>query len=132
MFYMCQLAGRVMLKQGSSKIINIASMNSFLGGNIVPVYSASKGGVVQLTRALSNEWMAHNIQVNAIAPGFMETEMSHDMMISPVGQAITNRLPSHRWGKPEDMKGLTVFLASEASNYISGNVIQVDGGYLCT
>jgi len=131
MFYMCQLAGRVMLEQGSGKIINVASMNSFLGGHIVPAYSASKGGVVQLTRALSNEWMPRGIQVNAIAPGYMETELSHDMMVSEVGAAITKRIPAGHWGKPSDMKGLTIFLASEASNYISGNVIQVDGGYLC-
>ena len=130
MFYICQLAGRVMLRQGSGKIINIASMNSFLGGHIVPAYSASKGGVVQLTRALSNEWMPHGIQVNAIAPGFMETELSHDMMVSEVGRAITKRIPAGHWGKPDDMRGVTIFLASSASDYISGNVIQVDGGYL--
>ena len=131
MFYLCQLAGRVMLKQGSGKIINIASMNSFLGGHIVPAYAASKGGVVQLTHALSNEWMPHGIQVNAIAPGFMQTELSHDMMVSETGAAITKRIPAGHWGRPEDMAGVTVFLASAASDYISGNVIQVDGGYLC-
>lgn len=132
MFYMCQLAGRVMLEQNSGKIINIASVNSFLGGHIVPAYAASKGGVVQLTRALSNEWMPRGIQVNAIAPGFMETDLSHDMMVSQVGEAITKRIPAGRWGKPSDMDGLTLFLASAASDYVSGNVIQVDGGYLCT
>lgn len=131
MFYLCQLAGQVMFSQKSGKIINIASMNSFLGGNIVPAYSASKGGVMQLTKALSNEWMPKGIQVNAIAPGFMETELSHDMMISEVGEAITKRIPAGRWGKPEDLNGITVFLASHASDYLSGNVIQVDGGYLC-
>lgn len=130
MFYMCQLAGRVMLEQGSGKIINIASMNSFLGGHIVAAYAASKGGVVQLTRALSNEWMPCGIQVNAIAPGFMETELSHDMMISQTGKEITARIPARRWGKPEDLKGVTVFLASAASDYLSGAVIPVDGGYL--
>ena len=132
MFYMCQLAGRIMLRQNAGKIINIASMNSFRGGHIVPAYSASKGGVVQLTRALSNEWMPRGIQVNAIAPGFMETELSHDMMVSEVGQAITKRIPAGRWGRPSDLDGVTLFLASEASNYVSGNVIQVDGGYLCS
>ena len=82
MFYLCQLAGRVMLKQGSGKIINIASMNSFLGGHIVPAYAASKGGVVQLTHALSNEWMPHGIQVNAIAPGFMQTAPGRHRAVS--------------------------------------------------
>lgn len=119
-----------MLEQGSGKIINIASMNSFLGGHIVAAYAASKGGVVQLTRALSNEWMPCGIQVNAIAPGFMETELSHDMMISQTGKEITARIPARRWGKPEDLKGVTVFLASAASDYLSGAVIPVDGGYL--
>ena len=110
-----------MLKQGRGKIINVASMNSFLGGHIVPAYAASKGGVVQLTHALSNEWMPHGIQVNA----------SHDMMVSETGAAITRRIPAGHWGRPEDLAGVTVLLASAASDYISGNVIQVDGGYLC-
>ncbi|MCI9609250.1 MAG: SDR family oxidoreductase [Oscillibacter sp.] len=130
MFYLCQLAGRVMLRQGSGKIINIASVNSFLGGQIVPAYAASKGGVVQLTKALSNEWMPYGIQVNAIAPGFMETELSRDRMVSALGAEITKRIPARRWGKPEDLQGLTIFLASRASDYVSGTVIQADGGYL--
>ncbi|MPN15798.1 2-dehydro-3-deoxy-D-gluconate 5-dehydrogenase [bioreactor metagenome] len=131
MFYLSQLAGRVMLAQGSGKIINIASMTSFFGGQNVAAYSASKGGVVQLTKALSNEWMPHGINVNAIAPGYMETELSHDLMVSEAGTRITGRIPAGRWGRAEDMKGVTVFLASAASDYLSGNVIQVDGGFLC-
>ena len=119
-----------MLRQGSGKIINIASVNSFLGGQIVPAYAASKGGVVQLTKALSNEWMPYGIQVNAIAPGFMETELSRDRMVSALGAEITKRIPAGRWGKPEDLQGLTIFLASRASDYVSGTVIQADGGYL--
>lgn len=132
MFYLSQLAGRVMLEQGSGKIINIASMTSFIGGQNVAAYSASKGGVVQLTKALSNEWMPHGINVNAIAPGYMETELSHDLMVSEAGVRITGRIPAGRWGRGEDMKGVTVFLASAASDYLSGNVIQVDGGFLCS
>lgn len=132
MFYLSQLAGRVMLAQGYGKIINIASMASFVGGQNVAAYSASKGGVVQLTKALSNEWMPRGINVNAIAPGYMETELSHDLMVSEAGARITGRIPAGRWGRAEDMRGVTVFLASAASDYLSGNVIQVDGGFLCS
>lgn len=130
MFYLCQLAGPIMIAQGHGKIINIASMNTFLGGNIVPAYASSKAGVAGLTRALSNEWMPKGIQVNAIAPGFMESETSHDMMISPVGEAITKRIPAGHWGTADDLKGLTLLLASPHSDYMSGTVIPVDGGYL--
>ena len=130
-FVLCQLAGRKMLAQGSGKIINIASMLSFFGGFTVPAYAASKGAVAQLTKALSNEWAGKNIQVNAIAPGYMSTEMN-TALINDNGRntEILGRIPAGRWGTPEDMKGLAVFLASAASNYISGAVIPIDGGYL--
>ena len=130
-FVLCQLAGRKMLAQGSGKIINLASMLSFFGGFTVPAYSASKGGVAQLTKALSNEWAGKNIQVNAIAPGYMATEMN-TALIHDEGRnkEILGRIPAGRWGTPEDVKGLAVFLASPASNYISGAIIPVDGGYL--
>ena len=130
-FRLCQMAGRIMLDQGSGKIINLASMLSFFGGFTVPAYAASKGGVAQLTKALSNEWASRGVQVNAIAPGYMATEMN-TKLIQDEGRnrEILARIPAGRWGTPEDVKGLAVFLASEASGYISGAVIPVDGGYL--
>lgn len=130
-FALCQLAGRVMLAQGSGKIITIASMLSFFGGFTVPAYAASKGGVAQLTKALSNEWASRGVNVNAIAPGYMKTKMNAGILAD--GQryeSITGRIPAGRWGEPEDLKGVAVFLASNASNYINGAVIPVDGGYL--
>jgi 2-deoxy-D-gluconate 3-dehydrogenase len=130
-FTLCQLAGRKMLAQGGGKIINMASMLSFFGGFTVPAYAASKGGVAQLTKALSNEWAGRNIQINAIAPGYMDTQMNTALVNDADRNAeILGRIPAHRWGKPEDMKGLAVFLASSASDYITGAVIPVDGGYL--
>ncbi|WP_312641071.1 SDR family oxidoreductase [Hydrogenoanaerobacterium sp.] len=130
-FLLCQLAGREMLKQKSGKIINIASMLSFFGGYTVPAYAASKGGVSQLTKALSNEWAREGINVNAIAPGYMATSMNTKILEDEARNAeITNRIPARRWGTPEDLKGVTVFLASHASDYLSGAVIPVDGGYL--
>lgn len=130
-FMLCQLAGRVMLKQKSGKIVNIASMLSFFGGYTVPAYAASKGGVAQVTKALSNEWAQHGINVNAIAPGYMDTSMNTGLLNDEVRNAeITKRIPAHRWGTPDDLKGVAVFLASPASDYLSGAVIPVDGGYL--
>lgn len=130
-FTMCQLGGNVMLKQGKGKIINLASMLSFFGGQTVPAYAASKGGVAQLTKALSNEWASKGINVNAIAPGYMDTDMNVALVNDPDRNTqILGRIPMGRWGKPEDMGGIAVFLASEASNYICGAVIPVDGGYL--
>lgn len=130
-FRLCRLAGNEMLKAGHGKIINLASMLSFFGGHTVPAYAASKGGVAQLTKALSNDWAGRNIQVNAIAPGYMATEMN-TALINDEGRnkEILGRIPAGRWGTPDDMKGLAVFLASEASDYITGAVIPVDGGYL--
>ena len=130
-FQLCQLAGNVMLEQGYGKIINIASMLSFFGGYTVPAYSASKGGVAQLTKALANEWASQNIQVNAIAPGYMATEINQALLDDEVrNHEILSRIPAGRWGVPEDMKGIVIFLASEASNYINGAIIPVDGAYL--
>lgn len=131
-FVLAQLAGRTMLKQGSGRIINIASMTSFFGSEMVPAYTASKGGVMQITKALSNEWAGRGVNVNAIAPGYMETVLTADMKEKNPAQyeEITNRIPARRWGKPEDLQGIAVFLASDASNYISGAIIPVDGGYL--
>lgn len=131
-FVLCQEAGRVMLAKGRGKIINIASMISFFGGQTIPAYAASKGGIAQLTKALSNDWAGKGIQINAIAPGYMATDMNTALMdpANPRYQQITDRIPAHRWGTPDDMKGICVFLASPASDYITGAVIPVDGGYL--
>jgi len=130
-FHMSKLAGEIMLKQGSGKIINMASMLSFIGGFNASAYAVSKGGVAQLTKSLSNEWAAQGIQVNAIAPGYMDTSMNTDIHRDPVRYPqITSRIPAGRWGTPQDLEGIAVFLASEASNYITGTVIPVDGGYI--
>lgn len=132
-FDLCQMAGRQFMAQGSKgKIINIASMLSFFGGYTVPAYAASKGAVAQLTKALSNEWSGKNINVNAIAPGYMATEMNTALMNDEGRNTeILSRIPAHRWGTPEDMKGLCIFLASDGSDYMGGAVIPCDGGYLC-
>lgn len=130
-FTMCQLAGRCMLQQSGGKIINVASMLSYFGGITVPAYAASKGGVAQLTRALSNEWAARGINVNAIAPGYMATEMNTKLIEDEKRNSeILARIPAGRWGTPDDVKGIAVFLASAASDYLSGAIIPVDGGYL--
>lgn len=130
-FILSQLAAKEMLKNGAGKIINIASLLSFFGGYTVPAYAASKGGVAQLTKALSNEWAAEGINVNAIAPGYMDTDMNTALVNDPErNKLIMSRIPAGRWGKPEDMKGIVIFLASNASDYLNGTVIPVDGGYL--
>ena len=130
-FELCQLAGRIMLNKGRGKIINVASMLSFFGGYTVPAYAASKGGVAQLTKALSNEWAGRGVNVNAIAPGYMATSLNTALINDPArNEKILARIPAGRWGQPEDVKGIIIFLASEFSNYINGAVIPVDGGYL--
>lgn len=131
-FDFCQRAGRIMISKGSGKIINIASMLSFFGGYTVPAYAASKGGIAQLTKALANEWASKGINVNAIAPGYMLTDMNVELSNpnNPRYIEITNRIPQRRWGLPEDLKGTAVFLSSHASDYINGAIIPVDGGYL--
>lgn len=130
-FILCQLAGQHMLANGGGKIINIASMLSFFGGFTVPAYAAAKGGVAQLTKALSNEWAPQGINVNAIAPGYMATEMNTKLIEDATRNTeILSRIPAKRWGTPEDMAGTAIFLASSASDYLSGAVIPVDGGYL--
>jgi 2-deoxy-D-gluconate 3-dehydrogenase len=131
MFLLDQLAGRVMLAQGKGKIINIASMLTFIGGITVPAYAAAKGGVAQLTKALSNEWAGRGVNVNAIAPGYMATEMTEALIANPDrNRMILARIPAGRWGEPDDMKGAVVFLASDASDYVNGAIIPVDGGWL--
>lgn len=133
-FELSQLAAREFLKKEhpSGKIINVASILAFLGGFTTPAYSASKGGIAQMTKALCNELASKNIQVNAIAPGYMITDQSAHLAdpSNPRYHEINGRIPAKRWGLPADMKGLTVFLASEASTYINGAVIPLDGGTL--
>ena len=130
-FLLSQMAGRIMRDKNKGKIINIASMLCFFGGYTVPAYAASKGGVAQLTKAFSNEWASLGINVNAIAPGYMDTPLNTAIMADQERNSkILSRIPAGRWGTPEDLKGLIIFLASEASNYINGAIIPVDGGYL--
>jgi 2-deoxy-D-gluconate 3-dehydrogenase len=130
-FLLDQLAGRHMLANGGGKIINIASLISVIGGMTVPAYAAAKGGVAQLTKALSNEWAGRGVTVNAIVPGFIHTDLTEDLVKDPgEGATLLARIPAQRWGVPDDLKGIAVFLASAASNYVSGAVIPVDGGFL--
>jgi 2-deoxy-D-gluconate 3-dehydrogenase len=131
-FILCQEAAKIMLVKGYGKIITIASMVSWFGGQTVPAYSAAKGGVTQMTKEMSNDWIARGINVNAIAPGYMATEMNAALSdpSSPRYQQITDRIPAGRWGTGNDMKGACIFLASHASDYLGGVIIPVDGGYL--
>ena len=130
-FMYCQLAARNMIFQGRGKIINVASMLSYFGGYTVPAYAASKGGVAQMTKALANEWAGKGLNVNAIAPGYMDTKMNVKIVNDPSRNAeILARIPQHRWGNGEDMKGATLFLAGSGSDYVNGVILPVDGGYL--
>ena len=130
-FRLMQHAGRHMLAQGHGKIINIASMLTFQGGVNVPSYAAAKGGVGQLTKAFANEWAGKGVNVNAIAPGYMATDNTAVLQKDPVRSVqILDRIPAGHWGTPEDLAGAAVFLASSASDYISGHILVVDGGWL--
>ena len=130
-FFLSQAVARVMMSQGSGKIINIASMLSFQGGITVPSYTASKSGIAGITRALANEWAKHNINVNAIAPGYMATDNTAALRADPNrSSSILERIPAGRWGTPDDLKGTVVFLASSASDYMHGAIVPVDGGWL--
>jgi len=130
-FLLSQSLGREMLKQGSGKIINIASMLTFQGGINVPGYTASKHAVAGLTKALANEWAGRGINVNAIAPGYMSTDNTEALRNDETrNRQILERIPAGRWGTAEDMKGPVVFLASSASDYMSGHVLCVDGGWM--
>ena len=130
-FLLDQLAGRHMLANGGGKIINIASLISVIGGRYVPAYAAAKGGIAQLTKALSNEWAGRGVNVNAIVPGFIHTDLTEDLVHDPgEGASLLARIPVGRWGIPDDLKGIAIFLASDAANYVSGAVIPVDGGFL--
>jgi 2-dehydro-3-deoxy-D-gluconate 5-dehydrogenase len=130
-FALCQVVGRQMLARGSGKIVNIASLLSFQGGILVPAYAASKHAVVGLTRALANEWAARGVQVNAIAPGYIDTDATAALRADPERDAaISGRIPAGRWGTPEDLVGAAVFLASRAADYVNGHVLVVDGGWM--
>jgi 2-deoxy-D-gluconate 3-dehydrogenase len=130
-FILAREFGRDMLARGAGKIIFTASLLSFQGGITVPGYAAAKGGVAQLTKALANEWAGRNVQVNAIAPGYIATDNTQALREDPVrNSAILARIPAGRWGDPQDLGGAVVFLASAASNYVSGTVLTVDGGWM--
>lgn len=130
-FRLMQHAGRHMLKQQSGKIINMASLLTFQGGIMVPSYAAAKGGVAQLTKAFANEWASKGVHVNAIAPGYMETDNTEALRANPErARQILERIPAGRWGTPEDLAGATVFLASRASDYLHGHILVVDGGWM--
>jgi len=132
LFFLSQAVARVLIEQGrGGKIVNTASMLSFQGGILVPPYTASKSAVMGLTRLLANELAPHGINVNAIAPGYMATDNTKALREDPArNQAILARIPAGRWGRPEDLKGVAVFLASAASDYLQGYTIAVDGGWL--
>jgi 2-deoxy-D-gluconate 3-dehydrogenase len=130
-FFLAQAAARHMAQHGGGKIVNIASLLSFQGGIRVPAYAASKSAVAGLTRALANEWAARGINVNAIAPGYFDTNNTAALRADPVREpTILARIPAGRWGEPGDLAGAAVFLASRASDYVHGIVLPVDGGWL--
>lgn len=130
-FLCCQAAAQVMIPQGGGKIINIASLASMIGITSVPAYTASKGGVAQLTKSLAVDWAKHHINVNAIGPGYLLTDMTAPLEQDPVrGPQILSRIPMGRWGQPEELQGVAVFLASDASAYVTGQTLFVDGGWL--
>lgn len=130
-FQLSQLAARDMIPRGHGKIVNIASLLSFQGGIRVPAYAASKGGVAQLTKALANEWAVKGIQVNAIAPGYFATSNTEALQVDETrNRQILERIPANRWGQPEDLAGAALFLSSAASDYVTGTILTVDGGWM--
>jgi 2-dehydro-3-deoxy-D-gluconate 5-dehydrogenase len=129
MFLMSQTAARSMLPRKAGKIINIASMYALFGSGVVPAYSASKGAVVQLTKSLAIEFAPHHIQVNAIVPGFFDTELTAPIKSTPLYEDVTRRTPAGRWGRPDECAGAAVFLAAPASDFVTGAALVVDGGY---
>ncbi len=130
-FVLSREIGRAMVERGSGKIIFTASLLTFQGGINVPGYSASKGGIGQLTKALANEWASHGVNVNAIAPGYIATDNTQALQDDPVrSKSILERIPAGRWGKPEDFAGPAIFLASAAADYVHGEILTVDGGWM--
>ncbi|HVC51142.1 MAG TPA: glucose 1-dehydrogenase [Stellaceae bacterium] len=130
-FVLCQAAHAVMKPQGGGKIINIGSMMSIFGGAYAAPYSSSKGGIVQLTKSLGTAWAKDNIQVNAVLPGWIDTELTRDAraQVSGLNERVLARTPAGRWGVPDDLGGIAVFLAAPASDFVTGAAIPVDGGY---
>ena len=128
-FLLSKLAARSMLSRKAGKIINIGSMYSYFGSALVPSYSAAKGAIVQLTKSMAIELAPHNIQVNAIAPGWIETDLTVAVRAMPMNDEIVARTPAGRWGLPEEIAGTAVYLASHASDFVTGETIRVDGGY---
>ncbi len=130
-FLLCQMAARSMVETGYGKIINIASMLTYTGGINVIAYTASKGGIGQITKGLANEWAKHRINVNAIAPGYIKTDLTSPLLKDTTRyEQIKSRIPAGDWAEPADLKGAAVFLASRASDYIHGTILPVDGGFL--
>ncbi len=131
-FQLSQLVGRDLISRGMpGKIVNIASLLSFQGGIRVPAYAASKGGVAQLTKALANEWAPKNIQVNAIAPGYFATTNTEALQADETrNRQILERIPAARWGRPSDLAGAALFLSAPASDYVTGTVLTIDGGWM--
>ena len=128
-FLLSKLAARSMISHKRGKIINIGSMYSYFGSGLIPSYSAAKGAIIQLTKSMAIELAAHNIQVNAIAPGWIETDMTAPVRTMPLNDEILARTPAGRWGQPEEIAGTAVYLASHASDFVTGTTIRVDGGY---
>ena len=128
-FLLSKLAARSMISHKRGKIINIGSMYSYFGSGLIPSYSAAKGAIVQLTKSMAIELAPHNIQVNAIAPGWIETDMTAPVRTMPMNDEILARTPAGRWGQPEELAGTAVYLASRASDFVTGTTIRVDGGY---
>lgn len=130
-FILTREIGKDMAERGYGKIVFIASLLSFQGGILVPGYAASKGGIKQLTMAFANEWASKGVTVNAIAPGYIATDNTKALREDPVrNKAILDRIPAGKWGTPQDLMGTIVFLCSDASNYLNGSVITVDGGWM--
>jgi 2-dehydro-3-deoxy-D-gluconate 5-dehydrogenase len=130
-FFLCRFFGSRMVARKSGKIINIASLLSFSGGITVPSYAASKHAVAGVTKALANEWASANVQINAVAPGYFKTDNTQALQDNKTRYAeISSRIPAGRWGDPEDIGGAVVFLASDASNYVNGHILTVDGGWM--
>ena len=130
-YRLCRAAGQRMIARGRGKIVNISSLLAFQGGIRVPAYAASKGAVAQLTKALANEWAGLGVNVNAIAPGYIRTDNTSALIADPTrSRQILERIPAGRWGEPGDLGGAVVFLCSRASDYVSGHVLAVDGGWL--
>jgi len=128
---LCQAAGRHMVPLRRGKIINFCSLLTFQGGLTVPAYAAAKGALGQLTKALSNEWSKDNVQINGIVPGYIATDMNEKLLQDPVRlRQISERIPAGRWGDPKDFAGPIVFLASKASQYVCGELLVVDGGWM--